>query len=545
MARSLHMAARTVLVLCSLGLGSCNLGDERDDDAVVRIGYSLQPDSLDPAMAYTVEGYSVLWSVHTAPLTYRHAEGLPGTELVPGLAEAMPNLSRDARTYRFRFRPGLRYSDGSPLRASDFEHSIKRVLFLASPGAKFFVGITGAERYLKLNQSDADIPGIEADDRARRVTIRLDEPDGTFLNVLASPFAAPVPARTPFERLTTKPPPGIGPFRIARSEPNRRISLTRNERLPRLPHVPRAGLPRLEIEIMPSARRQAYEIARNRLDFMLDPLPAELVREMKHDYPERYEEHVSNSTYYFWLNSSIEPFDNHELRRAVHLAIDKEGVARLYGGLLQPTCNFLPPRMPGYRALDPCPFGDPGERSDIKRARAIVEREGAHGARISVWSHTLDPTDAVAAAFADRLEQIGLRPRLETVAPAVYYQTIGSSRTPRLHAGVANWFQDFPHPASFMAAVRGDLIAESGNYNFSHTDIPALTRRIKTLQGRPELEPTLEEWAAIDRAVVEDAGIIPYGHLRYTTFASERMDLAECPPFHSVLIADFARLCTK
>src|SRR5205085_6458402 len=151
--------------------------------------------------------------VYTPLLTYRHASGHAGTELVPGLAESLPQVSRDGRTYWLKLRAGLRYSDGEPVRASDFEHAIERVLALASPGTSFFLGIDGAQQYVGRKRHGGRLRGITTDDRTRAIAIRLTQPDGTFPNVLAMVFAAPVPRSTPFSNRTASPPPGVGPYR--------------------------------------------------------------------------------------------------------------------------------------------------------------------------------------------------------------------------------------------------------------------------------------------------------------------------------------------
>ncbi len=96
-----------------------------------------------------------------------------------------------------------------------------------------------------------------------------------------------------------------------------------------------------------------------------------------------------------------------------------------------------------------------------------------------------------------------------------------------------------------MAAVRGDRIPASGNYNFSRTRDAQLTAEIRRLQRQRELSETLDEWAAVDRQVVNDAGVIPYGHLKFPTFMSERMDFERCSPSHPVYVTDYTRFCLK
>ena len=60
----------------------------------------------------------------------------------------MPTISEDGKTYELTLRKGLKYSDGSAVKASDFEHAIKRVLNLESGGSAFFLGIEGAQDYI-------------------------------------------------------------------------------------------------------------------------------------------------------------------------------------------------------------------------------------------------------------------------------------------------------------------------------------------------------------------------------------------------------------
>ena len=52
---------------------------------------------------------------------FPHKSGPAGAEPVPGLAEDMPEISADGKTYKFKLREGLKFSDGTPIKASDFK----------------------------------------------------------------------------------------------------------------------------------------------------------------------------------------------------------------------------------------------------------------------------------------------------------------------------------------------------------------------------------------------------------------------------------------
>ncbi|MEK6228842.1 MAG: ABC transporter substrate-binding protein, partial [Actinomycetota bacterium] len=147
-------AALAAALIATGALSACG-GDDSDSGGggegkkggSITIGMVSQPDFLDPASAYTVNAWESQWLVYTPPLTYARAEGPEGTKLIPGVAEAMPNISNGGKTYEFTIRKGLKYSDGSAVKASDWEHTVKRVFIQESGGSGFFSGIEGADAY--------------------------------------------------------------------------------------------------------------------------------------------------------------------------------------------------------------------------------------------------------------------------------------------------------------------------------------------------------------------------------------------------------------
>jgi hypothetical protein len=72
--------------------------------------------------------------------------------------------------------------------------------------------------------------------------------------------------------------------------------------------------------------------------------------------------------------------------------------------------------------------------------------------------------------------------------------------------------------------VSGESIRETNNQNLSNVDDPELTSAIERLRAEPEPQRVEDDWAAIDRKLVERAHIAPYGHDLASTFMSERMD---------------------
>lgn len=551
-----YLLVLALALTAGLGLAACGGGDETEEspggeqatestptggDAVVN--YTSFPDYLDPALSYTLEGWNSLSTAYNGLVSYRRAEGAEGSELVPAMAAELPEISDDGLTYTFQLRDGLQYSDGSEVQASDFEHSIKRVLNLESGGSSFYFAIDGAEEYFERGRANGDIAGIEADDETGEITISLTEPNGSFPYILAMPFASVLPGDTEFENLTTNPPPGVGAFQIEDVRQGRGYNLVRNENFPEIEGIPAAKLDSVRVDIAKNQRRQTQDIIRNQVDWSVDPPPADQLRAVKAEHADRYEEYVTNSTYYYFMNHEVAPFDDPRVRQAVNYAIDKRALSRLFGGLLEPGCNFLPPGMEGYEKIEPCPYGDPTAAPQVERARELIREAGVEGDDVTVYGNDEDPSRPVTEYLADVLNQIGFEAEPQIVEASVYFQTVGNQRT-RAQIGFANWFQDFPHPQNFMFLVDPDTIQSTNNQNFGNVDDEEIGRTLDEANQLP-IEESADMYAAVDRQLVEEAHVAPYGHRKLANFVSERVDFENCTVTHPVFNLDLTQFCVS
>jgi peptide/nickel transport system substrate-binding protein len=543
----LLVAALSMLVIAACGdddddRGGGGGGGEATQGGSITIAQTSQPDYLDPALSYTVNGWEPLWLVYTSPVAYKRAEGKEGTELIPGVAEELPQVSEDGKTVTFTMRKGLKYSDGTPVKASDWEHSIKRVLNLESGATAFYLIIEGAQEYIDAGKPEGDISGIETNDQTGEVTIKLTDPDGTILNVLAMTFAAVVPGDTPFKNLSADPPPGVGPYKITRSVPNRDFVMEKNANF-NIPGIPKGNIDTITTKIVKSAERQTQDVISGELDFMQDEPPADLLPQVKAEYSDRYEEHVTPNTYYFFMNSQLPPFDKKEVRQAVNYAVDSQALTRLFGGRLAPGCNFLPPGLSGHEEIDPCPYGNPNEPGDLEKARQMIQDAGVAGEAIDVYTNNDENRPEIGQYLADMLNKIGFKAKLRVLDGGVYFITVGNAKT-KPQIGFANWFQDFPHPANFLFLIDGDSNQPTNNQNFGRVDDPELNRLIDEVEAAPA-DAATEQAAEADQLAVEEAYVAPYGSEKKGTFMSERMDFENCSLFHPVYLNDYSSFCLK
>lgn len=518
--RKLHaVLAVAGLMMVALALSSCGGGSGGKEGGTMRGTYASFPE-LDPNIAATAEALTALYNTYLPLLTYAHANGEAGTKVIPALAESLPKISGDGKTYTLTLRKGLEYSDGTPVKASDFPASIERMFKLDAYGVPFYLSIVGAEEFAETKQGG--IPGIEADDKTGEIVIHLTAPRGTFTNELALLYATVLPSGTPAKNLTDDPPPATGPYAIVKTEHGRGWSYERNPvwakangRL--MPDLPNGNFDRIEINVVRNKATSVNEIERNKSEWMQSILPADLYNKVKDKFEGtqfRVEDPIN--IYFFWMNMSRPPFDDLKVRQAVNYAVDSEALERIYSGALAAAHQILPEGMPGHEAFDLYPH-------DMAKAEALIKQANPSDREVTVWTDNESPNDEAGAYYADVLEKLGFDVNLKTINADVYFPTIGNPATPELDTGWANWFADYPHPNDyFQPQFAGESI---GTTNLSHTDVPELNAKIAKLGEEQLGGQQKDEYAAMDREVMEIAPYAPYGTNTVSTFVSSGIDL--------------------
>ncbi len=499
----------------------------------VNVAMTSFPDYVDPQLSYTLEGWEVLYNTYTPLLTYRHEKGNAGTEVVAGLAEDMPVVSPDGKTYKLKLRPNMQYSDGTPIKASDFTYAIQRLFKADSGGSVFYDVIVGASDYAD-GKADT-ISGIQTDDTTGEITIQLNEPNGTFENILALPFAAPVPPSTPLDKdATNNPPPASGPFMISHVDAPHTLTMERNPNFKTVKdagadEVADAQVDKIIVTQNKSNSAQVTGVEQNTIDFMVDPPDADRLPEVKAKYSDRFRFEDSINTYYFWMNNQTAPFNDVRVRQAINYAIDPEALNRIFGGRLHPSQQILPPGMPGYEefTLYPGP--------DMEKAKALIAEANPADRNITVWTDDEPDRKRIGEYYHDLLTQLGFNATLKVIAGDVYWATIGNQTTPDLDTGFADWFQDFPHPDDFFRPLlNGASILPTNGNNYSRVDIPENNAKQDELLTKQLGDGGVEEqYAALDKAYMEQAVWAPYGNEEFTTFLSDRMDFDES--YHHLL----------
>jgi peptide/nickel transport system substrate-binding protein len=501
-----------------------------------RLAYDTGIDYLDPALSYTVEGWGIMWNVYLPLLGYKHVNGPDGATIVPYLAQDLPKVTNGGKTYTMTLRSGVKYSDGTPVKASDFKSSIVRDFKVDSPGVGFFGGIVGSD-----NAKSGDISGITTDDKTGKITINLTAPQGDFENILATTFAALVPPNSPAKDMSSKPLPATGPYMIKSYKANKQAIVVRNPNFDVSlfdGNVPKGNPDRMTIDILGDPGVALQRVINGQDDYDFQQPPPDRLSSIQSKYANQIKVYTPANTYYFFMNDKVPPFDNLKARQAVEYAIDRTALVRVYGGLGQPTENILPPTYPSYKKHDLYPF-------NLAKAKQLVAASGDKGMSVTVWNHDRGNDPKATAYLVDQLNKIGFKAKEKIINSAVYWTTVGNQAT-KAQIGFADWFQDYPHPLDwFDVLLNGDRITQTHNNNYSNFDDSAVNAKIDSLKKQPSLTSSVNaQWASLDNQVMEQAAWAPFMNRQFIDFFNSDIDLS-CYVQHVLYQFDFATICHK
>ena len=489
--------------------------------------------SIDPALNVDLLPTVSDGLTGDALVTYNHVGGPAGIQLVPDLAVAFPFRPTAAR----RTRSGCARGSATPTGA---RCELPTSAVVSSGCSRCIRRSRVVRRHRRrgiVHHSAATSRGIVTDEAARTVTYpaALAGP-GLPRNLDGLGLAAPVPPGTPSRDAGLVPIPGTGPYKIASAQ------------RPRDPLRAQPLLPR--VVARSPTRRQPR---RDRAPLRAEPGPCRargragprgLVGRQHHgttatrpaaELPGPPARVLIPTTDFLKLNTTIPPFDDVRVRRALNFALDRGRIARIYGGsaLATPTCQILPPGVVGHRRY--CPYTrDPSSRGrwtgpDLARAQRLVAASGRRGTPVVVWGWTDDPTisPAVIRYVAAVLRQLGYPTKVRLV-PHAYLDAPGNA--PAIQLIAASWGDT---PLGFFQTW---FACAGPNTDGTFCD-PRVDAAIKRAQALKATNPraAADAWAELDRQLVDRAAWAPMINEHALDFVSARVHNYQAHPYWGIL----------
>jgi peptide/nickel transport system substrate-binding protein len=354
------------------------------------------------------------------------AQGQPKPQMVEKYTS-----SKDGMQWSFTLRPGLKFSDGSPVTSADAVASLQRW------GARDSLGRA-------LGAAGAEWKAVDA----RNFTLTLKEPFGMVLDALAKPSGFP-PVILP-ERLAkmpaTSPLPevlGSGPFIFKRDEwvPGNKAVFVRN------PHYvartdPPSGLAgskktsfdRVEWLYLPDANSATAALKKGEVDF-IEQVPADYITPLRTDANLKIKA-AGAWQGFLVMNQLHPPFNNPKARQAVAHAVSQERFTAAMGYPLDMRVTYCPTFFICGSPNETAAGAEPFRKPDIAKAKQLLAESGYKGEKVVV----LVPSDvtylnAEALMAVQALRSIGMNVDAQTMD----WASIGARRAKRDAPEAGGW----------------------------------------------------------------------------------------------------------
>ncbi len=502
-------------------------------------GYSIDPSFWD--WAGTIAALS---TVYDGLVGFARRGGSEGTQIVPDLATSLPVITAGETTYAFQLRRGIRYSDGRLVKASDFRRAFERPFRGGSWATQLFPSIVGVDACKRAPRRCDLSDGVRTDDATGTIVFHLRRPDPDFLGNLVG--WAPIPPGTPNRDLGTLPVPSTGPYKTESYNPKRAQILVRNPYFRVWSRIATPdGFPdEIVFRFLVGARAGVAAVERGRADVAYLTTAATRPDELEARSASRVHLHPEQATVFVFLNTTLPPFDDVRVRRALSLAIDRAAVARTLGGpqLARVTCQLRPPGTVGFERY--CPYTAAPDRTgewkapDLARARRLVAASGTRGMKVDVWTYPGFWVPAAREAVS-ALERLGYSARLRLASSSDEYMAKTSDRSARgLQAGMMGWY-DIPRtPDSMLTDLRcGSIRAVTLNLNLGFFCDRRVDARIAGALGLQVTDPdaAVGAWALIEKQLVDLASWVPLVTPWSGDLVSERVGNYQYNPTERIL----------
>jgi oligopeptide transport system substrate-binding protein len=478
-------------------------------------------DSLDPALAYLPDTWSIEYATCAKLYNYRDLPAPAGAVAVPEVAKTFPKVSKDGRTNSIVLNPTYRFHTGERITAAGFVAAFNRNASpqMHSPAVQYLHEIVGADAVMG-GKADV-ISGVKAVGRYG-LRIKTTRPLPDLVSRLTLPFFCPITTSTPLRELDD--PPGSGPYYVAAHVPNRQVVLKRN---PFYRGRRRAHVDEIVFTIGLGGEACRVAVERDEIDYCGGGgVPGADYAELVQKYGinrkgGRFFSHPEVSTLFVAFNHDRPVFAGPRqvpLKQAINWAVDRRAMVRGVGSLAgRPSDQILPPALARVATIYPV---SGVTRASLARARALLAKASLRPRKLVLYAVSIPSVVATAQVFQFNLKRIGIDVDVKYFGDSELLRRITTRGEP-YDVVLQSWIADYADGIAFFTLLDGRKIHRMDNTNYAYFDRAKYNRRIaqiERLRGRTRGKA----WADLDVELMRnDPPWAPYGNTVRRDFVSK------------------------
>jgi oligopeptide transport system substrate-binding protein len=439
------------------GAAETEEGGAQAAEQVITVNWGTEPPSLDPGLASDTTSANILFNIMD-PLVKLDEDLNP----VASAAESF-ETSEDGLTVTFVLRDDLKWTNGDPVTAGDFEYSWKRTVSpeLGADYAYQFYGIEGAQEYNSCDPEKdecaalADQMGVNAVDD-KTLEVKLTTPQPWFMQQVAhhSFLAVNKKAVDEFGDRWTEAANIVtnGPFKLERWEHNSAIDLVKD---PEWRGADDVTLTRVNGRMISDGTTSVQAFEAGEIDVIYQGLPPDEMSRLK-ETPE-YEQYPALGTYYYGVN--VKNITDVKQRRAMALAIPRQSIIDNVSQADQlPAGGFTPEGMPGYDTINPESPWLPAE-GDMEQAKELMSEVANPKTNITLYINDAPGHREIAVAVQAAWKELGIESTIKQQEFQQYLEFLGPPPNKDVDIYRLGWIGDFVDAINFLEL----WTCESGN----------------------------------------------------------------------------------
>ena len=473
----------------------------------------VTPDTFDPTNTYFVDGMQISKLMYRSLTQYKLDDKTGKPILVPDLAEDLGTRSADGLTWTFKLKQGIKYNDGSLVKAADYAYAIKRSfateLYDAGPTyqKQFF---KDGDKYHGPYESGDNYSGVETPDESTLI-IHLAKKFDDLPYYAAFPVFTPIPKAKDTQKNYEQKPMTTGPYQVASYQQGSELKLTKNPNWDPNTDPVRHQYPdgwdfkfsqdllKVQRQVLASSGPDANTLNYTDLDSSLVPEVKDQSQIIKGQQP---------CTYLWGLDTRKIPLEVRQLVAQAYPFETWRKVAGLTPDSAIPASTILPPAVPGYEKYELPGLNGTGKGADdpavAQEIKGKLKDLGKENFELS-WYYSND--DKIANQVNQLRTQVytaaGFKVKAIGVSKAKIRTLRNDTKAPvNIGQGPSGWCSDWPSGASwFPVLFKSDAVDLSNSVGMlQDKTLDAEIDRIAALSP----DEQLKEWPKLDKNLLEN-----------------------------------------
>jgi peptide/nickel transport system substrate-binding protein len=469
---------------------------------------------LDPQNVFVTNATQASILFHRALVGYVEDPKGGATKVVGDLATNAGVTADNGKTWTYTLRDGIKFEDGSPIEAKDVAYGIARAFsdFGAEGPPYLKVVLDPAGTYKGPYGGQLVPPSVEVVD-AKTIKFNLSKPAPELPFLLSFAQSTPVPQAKDTKEQYNTAFVSTGPYKIKSYVRDTKLTLERNSNWdPATDPIRTAYADSFEFDFTVTGEAQANRLiadsGADKTALMGQNVPPSLIASVKANAEVMPRVDTSASTVVYYININTQRVTDLAVRQALNHAFDRAAYIKAAGGedVRSPSTTLLSKVTPGWKDYNAYAF-------DIEKAKTLIA-----GKTVPTFKYCSADTavnQEVAAVNIAGLKKAGFNAVASFIAPADYYETIGTKSTD-CDLMTSGWLQDWPDGHATIGALwDGATIADTGNNNYSYLNDPGINAKIVELRDLTDRGVAGAQYGELDEKLMKEfAPVIPLAYGR-------------------------------